>query len=249
MGLLLGLVFTLIAFSFLRNILNRYIYRYLLLIFKKQKLSTLLFALLFLPGVALHEGSHWIMAKILLVKTHHFSLVPEWVEDGTIRFGFVEMSKTDRIRSALIALAPLLSGVAIILWLAFTQLHLDIVLQGLIAMNWDLVEDGLKIFFQTPDLFLWMYLLFTISNMMLPSSTDQRVWLPVGIIFAIIYIAIILINIGSGTSSWLINLSKNVAETLLQAFGFSTVLNLFMVVPLLLMERFLIRVRRSLPSL
>jgi hypothetical protein len=249
MGIFLGLVLTLIIFSYLRNTLNRCIYRYLLLIFKNQKLATYLFALLFLPGVALHEVSHWIMAKILLVKTHDFSLVPEWVEDGTIRFGFVEMSKTDRIRSAIIALAPLLSGVAIILWLAFTHLHLDIVLQGMIELNWDLVGEGVKVFFRTPDLFLRMYLLFTISNTMLPSPTDHKVWLPVGVIFTVIYIAIILISKGSGTSSWLVDFSKNVAERLLQAFGVATVLNLFLVVPLSLLEKFLIRARISLPRL
>ena len=249
MGLILGLVFTLITFSFLRDTLNRYIYRYLLFTTKNRKISTYLFALLFLPGVALHEVSHWIMAKILLVKTHHFSLVPEWVEDGTIRFGFVEMSKTDRIRSALIALAPLVSGVAIILWLAFTHLHLDIVLQGMIELDRDLFEEGLKIFFRTPDLFLWLYLLFTISNTMLPSPTDHKVWLPVGVVFALIYIAMILISEGSETSSWLVNLSINIAETLLQAFGVATVLDLFLVVPLSLLERFLMRARRSLPSL
>jgi hypothetical protein len=248
MGLFISLVFTFITFSFLRDTLNRYIYRYLLLILKNQKLTTYLFALLFLPGVALHEVSHWIMAKVLLVHTHHFSLVPEWVEDGTIRFGYVEMSKTDRLRSALIALAPLLSGVAIILWLAFNHLHLDVVLQGLIELNWDLVGEGLKIFFRTPDLFLWMYLLFTISNMMLPSPTDQKVWLPVGAIFAVLYITIVLISMESEASSWLVNLSQKIGETLLQAFGIATFQNLFLVVPLLLLERFLRRARRSLPS-
>jgi hypothetical protein len=249
MGIFLGLILILIILSFLRDTLNRTIYRYLLFIFRNQKLATLLYALLFLPGVALHEISHWIMAKILFVKTYHLSLVPEWVEDGNIRFGYVEINKVDRFRSAIIALAPLLSGVSIVLWLAFTHLRLDIVLHGLIALNWMSVEEGLSTFFRTPDLLIWMYLIFAISNTMLPSPTDRKAWLPIAIIFGSILVIVIIISAGSATSSWLVTNAKSVAETLLQAFSIAVVLNLCLLAPLLLLERLLMRRRKFLPSI
>ena len=106
MEIFLGFVISLLALLFLRDNLNRFIFQYLILIIRNEKVATLVFAFLFLPGVVLHELSHWLMAKMLYVKTHRFSLLPKWGEGGTIRFGFVEMSKTDKIRGALIGLAP-----------------------------------------------------------------------------------------------------------------------------------------------
>jgi hypothetical protein len=249
MGLFLGLILTLIALNFLREILNRYIYRYLLLMVRDNRLAMLLFAFLFLPGVALHEASHWIMAKLLWVKTHRFSLIPEWVEDGTIRFGFVEMSRTDRVRSALIALAPLISGVFVILWLALNHLHLDQALIGIRTLDFESFQHGMHVFFRTPDLLLWIYLLFTISNTMLPSPADLKVWLPIGATFVVLYAIVVIISPGSATSAWLINLARWIAETLLQAFIIATILNICFVVPLLLLERLLKRTKKMLPSI
>lgn len=249
MALFLGLILSLLALNFLRDMLNRTIYRYLLRIFKNIRLTTYLFALVFLPGVALHEISHWIMAKILFVKTHQFSLIPEWIEDGTIRFGYVEMSKTDRLRSALIALAPLLTGVGVILWLSFRHLHLDLVLQGMIELEWETVKAGLKIFMLTPDLFLWIYLLFTISNTMLPSPSDRKAWVPVGAIFAVIYMVVVVISMGSPTSSLLVKSANSIAQVLIRAFGIAAILNLFFFVPLILLEKIFNNRRNILSSI
>ena len=83
MGLVLGLVLTLLALILLRDTLNRYLFQYLLLLIRDDKVTTLIFALLFFPGVVLHEFSHWLMAKLVLVKTHRFSLFPSWEKGGT----------------------------------------------------------------------------------------------------------------------------------------------------------------------
>jgi hypothetical protein len=243
MGLFFGLVLSVITLSFFRDFLNRYIYHYLLFVVRNNRVATLIFALLFLPGVALHEISHWIMAKILFVETHRFSLIPEWLEEGTLRFGFVEMSKTDRFRSALIALAPLFSGVVVVLWIGFTHLNLDVVLAGIEGLDWDLVWEGLEIFMRTPDVLLWIYLLLAISNTMLPSPSDYKAWLPAGIILGVIYATVVILSIGSETNSWLVGLANTFAETLLRAFGVAAVVNLCLVVPLWLGDRLIRRIR------
>jgi hypothetical protein len=245
MGIFLGLILSLVMLNFLRDTLNQCIFRYLQRVFKDMRSATLLFALVFLPGVALHEISHWFMAKVLLVKTHHFSLVPSWVGDGTLRFGSVEVSKTDRLRSALIAIAPLLSGVGMVLWLAFNHLHLETVMNGMLALDWQTVRAGLKIFMSTPDLFLWVYIIFTISNTMLPSSADHKIWLPIGIIFAVIYSIVIFMSLGSTTSDWLMSAAMRAAEVLLQAFTIANILNLCLLIPLFVLEKFLTRVSRK----
>jgi hypothetical protein len=247
MILFISLILTLIALNFLRDILNRSIYRYLLLLVRSQPLATYLFAILFLPGVVLHEGSHWIMAKLLWVKTYHLSLTPEWVEEGRLRFGFVEMSKADRVRSALIAVAPLFSGISVILWLAFNHLHLDVVLEGIVVLDPDMFKEGLEIFFQTPDLLLWIYLLFTISNTMLPSPTDLKVWIPVGVVIVAVYLLVVFISKGVPAGDSLVNLAKNFAEMLLKAFGIAVVLNICLVGPILSIEWLVQKGRKLIP--
>jgi hypothetical protein len=243
MGLNIGLIVSLISLIFLRDALNRYVYRYLLLLVRREKIATLFFAFLFLPGVALHEASHWLTAKLLFVRTHKFSLLPEWVEEGTIRFGYVELSKTDRLRSAIIGLAPLVVGVTAILWIAFQHLNLDMVLQGLATLELDAVSEGLRDFSSTPDLFLWCYLLVSISNTMLPSSSDRSAWLPVGVIILVFCVVLAVAGFRLHSFPWAEGIMLEITETLLKAFSVAAGLNLCLVFPLWVVDRFLLRLK------
>jgi hypothetical protein len=199
---------------------------------QNNKVATLIFALIFLPGVVLHEFSHWLAAKLLFVKTHRISLLPEWVEGGVLRFGFVELSKTDRIRSALIGLAPIFTGVMVILFIAFNHLHLEIFLEGIQARNLERLGEGIRAFLSTQDVFLWCYFLLTVSNTMLPSPSDRKAWLPAGIAFLILYVVVILIALGSPTSTFLVEFAEEIANTLSRAFGLAVALNLILILPL-----------------
>lgn len=228
----LVLLISILALVYLRDSLNRYIFQSLVRLIQNNKVATLLFALLFLPGVVLHEFSHWLAAKLLFVKIHRISLLPEWVEGGVLRFGFVELSKTDRIRGALIGLAPIFTGVIVILLIAFNHLHLEIFLEGIQGRSLDRLGEGIRAFLSTPDVFLWCYFLLTVSNTMLPSSSDRNAWLPVGIAFLILYVMIILIALGSPTSTFLVDLAEEIANTLSRAFGLAAALNLLLVLPL-----------------
>jgi hypothetical protein len=179
------------------------------------------------------------MAKLLFVKTQRLSLLPAWKGEGEIRFGFVEMDKTDRIRSALIAFAPLISGVLAILWIAFTHLHLDILLEGITDLDLNKAWEGIKIYLQTPDVLLWSYLLLGISNMMLPSPSDWKAWVPAGIIFLFIYTLLVAISIGSETGLLLVGGAKELAKALVEAFSVAVAMNLLLLIPLWSLGRIL----------
>jgi hypothetical protein len=232
----LGLVLTVVALTLLRDALNRHLIQYLLLVIRNEKVTTLIFALLFFPGVVLHELSHWLMAKLLLVKTHRFSLFPTWEKGGTFRFGFVELSKTDKIRTALIGLAPLVTGILVILWIAFSHLHLEVVLEGVTQFDLDTILDGIKTYLKAPDVFLWSYLLLSVSNTMLPSKSDRKAWLPAVLGFVVIYIAILGISMGSPASLWMVDIARELGKTLIKAFGIAAVLNLLILLPLWLID-------------
>ncbi len=56
-----------------------------------------------------------------------------------------------------------------------------------------------------PDFWLWFYLALVVSSTMLPSPSDRRAWLPLGLILAALAVAAIL----SGAGPWMID---NLAE-------------------------------------
>lgn len=61
------------------------------------------------PGTILHELAHFLMCKLLGVRTGEVSLFkPQQMEDGSITLGYVQHERTDPLRGALVAIAPVL---------------------------------------------------------------------------------------------------------------------------------------------
>ena len=89
-------------------------------------ISTALFAVLFFPGVLLHETSHYVMARLLGVRAVSFSLIPRPQPDGKLQLGYVETDRTDLLRDALIGAAPLISGGSLIAYVAVNYFKLPV---------------------------------------------------------------------------------------------------------------------------
>mgnify|MGYP003348511744 CR=1 FL=1 len=81
-----------------------------------------IYNLIFLPGVFLHELSHFLMAKLLGVKTGSFSIIPQSLPDGRLQMGYVETGQTDIVRDSLIGIAPLVTGS---LFIAYAGMNRD----------------------------------------------------------------------------------------------------------------------------
>src|SRR5512142_246629 len=95
------LLLMLVPLLFAQRWLHREIQWVFLLITRSQMLSLGMFSFLFFPGVLLHELSHFVMARVLGVRTGRFSLLPSLMEDGKLRLGYVETADTDLLRDAL----------------------------------------------------------------------------------------------------------------------------------------------------
>ena len=80
-------------------LLQRWISRHTQIIFllltRHPGMAVLLNQLVFLPGVILHELSHWLLARLLGVRTMGFSVWPKRQSDGTVRLGYVQTEKVD----------------------------------------------------------------------------------------------------------------------------------------------------------
>ncbi|MBC7261734.1 MAG: hypothetical protein H5T63_06940, partial [Chloroflexi bacterium] len=135
-----------------------------LLISGDQETATLVHYLILLPGIVLHEVSHYLAAKLVGVKTAGISLRPQAKRGGNIRLGAVKIRKTDPFRESWIGLAPLISGSIAILVLARWQFGVGV----LPILRPEAVVQTLASSLRRPDALVWLYLIFSISNAMLP---------------------------------------------------------------------------------
>ncbi len=227
-------------------LLERWVHRHLqgvwLLIFRDADLALIVYSLVMLPGVILHEGSHWLMATLLLVRTGHFSVVPERMPDGTLRLGFVETAKVDFVREALIGAAPLLFGSIVIMLVGYGRLGAGLVGEALARGDLLTVTQVLQVMTRVPDFWLWLYFVFTVSNSMLPSASDRRAWLPVSLLIAALGGVLLYAGFGSVLRETLAGPLDGAVRSLAAAFTITVGLDLFFAPLVWLVERGLMRV-------
>lgn len=183
-----------------------------LLLTGRVDLSNVLFALLFLPGILLHEVSHYLMAKILRVPTKKFSVIPQTLADGRLRLGYVETAKTDLLRETLIGAAPLLSGILLIAYVGMIQFGFTDIWRSFQASAQIPAQIDLSPVFSQPDFWLWLYLVTVVSSTMMPSPSDRRSWLP----FIGVGLFLLAMGILVGGGPWML---KNIAPQLNVAFS------------------------------
>jgi hypothetical protein len=114
----------LVPLVILQRLLHREIQAVFLLITRHPQLTVALFSLLFFPGVFIHETSHFVMAKLLRVRTRGFSLFPNTMPDGRLQMGYVETEPTDIVRDSLVGLSPLIAGSLFVAYAGSNRLHL-----------------------------------------------------------------------------------------------------------------------------
>ena len=239
---LFWLFVTLTGFIFIQRILHREFQAFLLILTRNSRITQVIFSLVFLPGVLLHEISHFIMAKILAVPTGKFSLIPQARSDGTLRLGYVETATGGFIRDSLIGVAPLAAGCVIVSYVASRQMN--------VVPLWDLIRNGewgvfwinLSSVLNIPGFWLWFYLAFAVSSTMMPSQSDRHAWLPLGILI----IGLIILAILAGAGTWMLEkLAPNVnnfMRALALIFVMSGALHIVLTMPLLILHWILARV-------
>jgi len=222
--------------------LHRELQKVLLLTTRRADVTLSVFSLLFLPGVLLHEASHFIVAKILRVRTGRFSLLPRPLANGKLQMGYVEVAKTDIGRDALIGLAPLVSGMIFIAYVGLLRMDLfqtvDAVRTGQMQLFWSRLAELPSL----ADFWIWFYLVFAVSSTMFPSASDRRAWLPVLLIVALLLSLVLL----AGAGTWLFaTLGPTVNQTLRVLsvlFAISLVIHLFLLFPFWILRVLLSRI-------
>jgi hypothetical protein len=213
-----------------------------LLITRRPDIALTLFAIVFFPGVFIHETSHFIMARLLGVHTGRFSLIPQPTAQGRLQLGYVETAKSDWLRDSLIGVAPLLLGGVFVAYAGLVQLDLN-------ALWGEWSELGPAAFLQVaggiyhqPDFWLWFYLIFAVSSTMLPSPSDRRAWLPLLLVIGILVVLSALAGAGPWMMTNLAPVLNRVLQVLAVVFAISVSAHLLLFLPFLAGHRLLSRI-------
>ncbi len=145
---------SLLVLFFLSRMLQREVSSLLFRLFHSEKVVIYSMAFLFLPGTIIHELAHYIMANLLFVRTGEIELMPK-MQGDSIKLGSVSIVKPDPFRYFFIGIAPLLSGIALILLILYYGVRHDI-----FSNVWLVVGLG--------------YFVFQIGNSMFSSKKDME---------------------------------------------------------------------------
>lgn len=210
------------------------------LLTRNRQAALWVFWVLFLPGTLLHELSHWITATLLGVRASGFSLWPKVKKKGELQMGAVQVDAADPFRYSLIGLAPLVFGSAVVLWIGQSRLELGRVGSAFFRGDLAQVGDALAHTLSVPDVWLWLYLLFAVSNAMLPSPSDRSAWRTV-----LIYLGVgLVLAVGLGVNPTMPPAVQDfilmIVSYLLSAFVITIAVDLFFIAVIGVLETILV---------
>jgi hypothetical protein len=177
---------------------------------------------IFAPGIFAHEASHWLAAKLLGVKTLQFSVWPKRKGKSKVQYGAVRIAPADVFRSSLIGLAPFIGASMLIIVIGRYALGAEALRQVVAQGKWGEVWNALLVAMRAPDFWLWLYLIFAISNAMFPSQADRESWRPVAI-YLVIAGTLIYVSGWQAAIRTIPGLVAQITNPLIYAFGITAV--------------------------
>jgi hypothetical protein len=189
--------------------------------------ALILYFVAVLPGVVVHELSHWLMAKLLRVRV-------SWPKIGPVRrgrsrrvsLGSVRVANVDPVRTSLIGVAPLLGGSAVILLIGNLVLGVDELATAMAGRGAAGALAGLAQVMGVADFWLWLYLIFAVSNAMLPSESDMVPVRPVLLFLGLVIVVVLIIAGIPAIPPDVAQAVNNVAGYLAIAFGLTLAVDL-----------------------
>ena len=189
-----------------------------LLLTDHQTVAIYLFQILLLPGVALHELSHYLVARILGVRVRRVSLRPE-MRGQRIQMGAVVMDRPDFVRGLLIGLAPLISGCSAVILIGHHVFDVGAVIEAATASDSHGMIEAVRVAYGVNDAWIWLYLIFAVSNAMLPSEADRESLLPMIAFIAVVVAVVVVVGWGPELLSNLVQPVEAAMSLMLVAFG------------------------------
>lgn len=186
-----------------------------------------------LPGVILHELSHYVCAKILFVRTGDIQIGLGNARAKQVTLGTVNIARTDPFRESLIGAAPFVVGIVAI-WL-------------IAAWGFDVWPQGgasLELFFRrvgeySNDWTTWLdlYLIFAVSTAMIPSKSDREPWGPVITSLVLVFAVLLVLGWTPRIPSDWMTFARNWLDALTFALGLAVIVNGVIAILLWILEQ------------
>jgi hypothetical protein len=235
-------ILMLVPLILLQRLLHREIQAVFLISTRDTRISMGIFSIIFLPGVFLHELSHFVMAKILRVPTGRFSLLPQSLPDGRLQLGYVETGKSDMLRDSLIGAAPLIVGTLFVAMVAIYRFEMRALWDLLRSGQLDPFWAGVRALPNVRDFYVWFYLTFAVSSTMMPSESDRHAWLELVISVGVLFAITLLFGAGPWMLSSLAPRISNFLGFVAVIFGLSNFVHVLLILPAALAHKILARV-------
>jgi hypothetical protein len=185
--------------------------------------------LILLPGVALHEFSHWLVANLIGVRTGKVSIGLGKMRGKHFSLGSVTVDRSDPLRESLIGVAPFVFGILAV-WLTmgigFGLWSPDNVMQ---------VYEVIRSTITDPLTWVALYFVFAVSTSMIPSESDREPWGPIILVFLLVGAAALILGWTPNITPELLATAQQVLNTLIFVLGIICVVNgaLFLVILIL----------------
>jgi len=228
-------------FILLQRGLHKELQSVFFVITRRVDVSIVLFSILFLPGVVLHEISHYLTAILLRVRTGRFSIIPQNLGNGRFQLGYVETEKTDIFRDSIIGIAPLISGGVVVGFIGKNQLNVTSLWETLTTLDFNLFLLAIQKILNQSDFWIWFYFITVISSTMLPSKSDRRAWLPLTLLIGLLILVVVLTGFGPPVLEVIGNPLNEFLTTTGVVFAISSVIHLIVLIPVYIIKKILFR--------
>lgn len=145
--------------------LHQHIFKVGWLLSGELQVTTVVYYIVFLPGIILHELTLWLAAGVLNVSAEWAIRLPEEQSSGGLRLNFIKLSpRAGQRKYSLIASAPVVAG-TLALWSIAAQIFdWRAIADYVSAGTWAGLIRALDSLTGTADAWLWFYLAFVIAN-------------------------------------------------------------------------------------
>ena len=171
--LALAVVLGLLALLFRRTEgwLHQHIFKVGWLLTNSFQVTTVIYYIAFLPGIALRELTLWLAARILNVRASGALRLPEEEDISHLRLTFIRLApETSAFKQRLISLCPLATGLTALWAISATLLQGNELMA--LATPGSVTELGAAVTALThrANFWLWLYIVFTIANRCFPAT-------------------------------------------------------------------------------
>ncbi|PJF42449.1 MAG: hypothetical protein CUN50_04100 [Candidatus Thermofonsia Clade 1 bacterium] len=202
----------------------------------KKERAAWIYILVLLPGILLRELSRWTVAGMLGQKPTFITPGPQIDDDGVVHFRLFHYTILNPVYIGILAATPMVVGFSIMLAISYGALNLPQLLALLGSAESAALRQAFGALLSRADLPIWIYLLFTITNTMLPTLRELRSTWFLWVIFGAFMCFLLVLGMYNAILMLLAGPIATAIYTLTTVYGSVAAVNLLMLLVISVVE-------------